>query len=94
MIENAQPVLTWLKEAEEESEEESDDDIAVSGMIAIANKSCYFQFGEESKESEFLRQQREKAAREEKLKAASEAKATNGNGNAVDDEDDLDIDDI
>uniref|UniRef100_A0A8R1HY20 Eukaryotic translation initiation factor 5 n=1 Tax=Caenorhabditis japonica TaxID=281687 RepID=A0A8R1HY20_CAEJA len=79
IIENAQPVLTWLKEAEEESEEESDDDIS---------------FGGEVKESEFLRQQREKAAKEEKAKASNETKASNGVAAAAEEEDDLDIDDI
>ncbi|ULT86642.1 hypothetical protein L3Y34_006388 [Caenorhabditis briggsae] len=78
IIENAQPVLKWLKEAEEESEEESDDDIA---------------FGGDVKESEFLRQQKEKAAKEEQKAAASAAKASNGTAQA-DDEEDLDIDDI
>ncbi|PIC23271.1 hypothetical protein B9Z55_017027 [Caenorhabditis nigoni] len=78
IIENAQPVLTWLVNAEEESEAESDDDIA---------------FGGDVKESEFLRQQREKAAKEEQKAAASAAKASNGTAQA-DDEEDLDIDDI
>ncbi|CAL2044451.1 hypothetical protein CAEBREN_20856 [Caenorhabditis brenneri] len=78
IIEKAQPVLTWLKEAEEETEDESDDEIA---------------FGEDVKESEFLRQQKEKAAREEQQKAAAAAKTTNGTAH-VDDDEDLDIDDI
>lgn len=78
IIENAQPVLTWLKEAEEETEDESDDDIA---------------FGTDVKESEFLRQQREKAAKEEQQKAAV-AKAPNGVAAPADDGEDLDIDDI
>uniref|UniRef100_Q22918-2 Isoform b of Eukaryotic translation initiation factor 5 n=1 Tax=Caenorhabditis elegans TaxID=6239 RepID=Q22918-2 len=79
IIENSQPVLNWLKEAEEETEEESDDEIA---------------FGGDVKESEFLRQQKEKAAREAQQKSA---KATNGNAAAAsgaNDEEDLDIDDI
>lgn len=80
IIEQAQPVLTWLKEAEEETEdEESDDEVA---------------FGNDVKESEFLRQQKEKAAKEEQQKAASAAKATNGAAAPADDDEDLDIDDI
>lgn len=78
IIEQAQPVLTWLKEAEEETDEESDDEIA---------------FGGDVKESEFLRQQKEKAAREEEKKAAAATKTTNGAAPA-EEEDDLDIDDI
>lgn len=79
IIEKAQPVLTWLKEAEEETEDESDDDIA---------------FGGDFKESEFLRQQKEKAAKEQQKAAANAAKASNGAPAAADDEEDLDIDDI
>ncbi|EFP00125.1 hypothetical protein GCK72_019365 [Caenorhabditis remanei] len=79
IIENAMPVLTWLKEAEEETEDESDDEIA---------------FGGEVKESEFLRQQREQAAKEEQQKAASAAKVSNGAAAPADDDEDLDIDDI
>lgn len=79
IIETAVPVLTWLKEAEEETEDESDDEIA---------------FGGDAKESEFLRQQREKAAKEEQQKAANAAKAPNGATVPADDDEDLDIDDI
>uniref|UniRef100_A0A1I7UQF1 Eukaryotic translation initiation factor 5 n=1 Tax=Caenorhabditis tropicalis TaxID=1561998 RepID=A0A1I7UQF1_9PELO len=79
IIEQAQEVLTWLMEAEEESEEDSDDEIA---------------FGGESKESELLRQQREKAAKEAQQKAASAATAGTNGATPADDEEDFNIDEI
>lgn len=88
-------MLNWLKEAEEETEEESDDEIAVRNIRFVFFFSMVgFQFGGDVKESEFLRQQKEKAAREAQQKSA---KATNGNAAAAsgaNDEEDLDIDDI
>lgn len=56
IIENAQPVLTWLREAEEESEDDSDDEI---------------NFDNEKKESEVLRKQREDAEKKAKAPAAA-----------------------
>ncbi|CAI5452319.1 unnamed protein product [Caenorhabditis angaria] len=78
IIEQAAPVLTWLKEAEEESEDESDDDIA---------------FGEENKESELLRKQREDAARKAAAAAAA-PKTNGNAGAAEEDDDDFDIENI
>ncbi|CAB3396835.1 unnamed protein product [Caenorhabditis bovis] len=79
IIENSQPVLDWLREAEEETDEDSDEDI---------------DFDNEVKESEFLRKQREEAERKAKAAAAAAAAVSNGTNKVEADEDDLDIDDI